>query len=124
MISIYFYIFFLLNFEFQENEWEIFYSNEVISVEFLRKNCHDNIINENFNYIFFKITNKSPNNILVTFFLANDSIKIEENFRRVILNPYSSKQSNCGDNYWRLSFLSENGIKDIPLKSLNFEEFN
>jgi len=124
VISIYFYILFFLNFEFQENDWEIFYSNEIISVEFLKKNCYDNIINENFNYTFFKITNKSPNNVLVKFFLSNDSIDNEENYRRLIINPFSSKQSNCGDNYWRLSFLSENEIKEIPIKSLKIEEFN
>jgi len=124
VISIYFYILFLLNFEFQEDAWELFYSDEVISIEFLKKNCYDKIINENFNYTFFKIKNKSQNNVLVSFFLSDDSIKIEENFRRVILNPYSSKQSNCGDNFWRLSFLSENEMKEIPIKSLSIEEFN
>lgn len=124
MISIYFYILFLLNFEFQEDAWELFYSDEVISIEFLKKNCYDKIINENFNYTFFKIKNKSQNNVLVSFFLSDDSIKIEENFRRVILNPYSSKQSNCGDKYWRLSILSENEMKEIPIKSLSIEEFN
>ncbi|NDB28303.1 hypothetical protein EB155_01030 [archaeon] len=124
MISIYFHILFLFFTQFQENDWKTYLSNNLVNIEFKFEECNNQVSGSKFNYYFVKLTNKTSSNVLINFYLSEDSTNDEEMQKKIILNPYSSKKSDCSDKYWRLYFYSEKKLNDLPIKNIEIIEIN